>query len=383
MTEFLSYARYSAPPETPTLSEKGQENLFLGPLHTMRENLTESLDDLKSRLIFDDELEHLRAMRSCLQEGISWIAELLGDNDRPASDEDARAQTPDRVTGKHTSLPVPAVTPPAHTPTEPNTITTTTDAMPPAPQPSTRVPNAMPKPPHMHQPQNSRLRPHLLQQAQTSKPPSTRLVVRFTGSMTALTTRPHPSVFRDELNEVTRIRAIESIEYSRAGQLILRAAAPHTAADLAALSDQIWPVIRASLQMDDNTEKPSFEPDDTWMRLVIHNTPVPIWDGKKDLRTTQKDMREEICRANSLPAHSVAQFRWLCSEKDAEERTRLSSATSPTTTTIMMALHVGSTAALLRKHGAVAFGAHCNVSTYRPRHRLATSRRDHTTRQEL
>jgi len=111
MTGFLSYDRYSVPPETPTLSEKGQENIFLGPLRTMRENLTESLDDLKSRLIFDDELEHLHAMRSCLQEGISWIAELLGDNDM-------RAETPDPATGKHVSLPVPVAAPPIQTPRE-------------------------------------------------------------------------------------------------------------------------------------------------------------------------------------------------------------------------------------------------------------------------
>jgi len=100
--------------------------------------------------------------------------------------------------------------------------------------------------------------------------------------------------------------AVESIEYSQAGQLVLRAAAPHTAANLAALTDQIWPVIRASLCMDNNMEKPIFEPDDSWKRIVIHNVPIPIWDGKKDLQATQDEMRREICRANSLPDRSIA-----------------------------------------------------------------------------
>jgi len=115
------------------------------------------------------------------------------------------------------------------------------------------------------------------------------------------------------------MRAIESIQYSRAGQLILHVHHPYTAPQLAPLADQLWPVVQTAFHIADMPHQPIFEPDDAWTRIVVHHVPVPIWDNKKNVQATHEEMIQDFCHANSLPVETVRQMRWLCT-KDKEVR---------------------------------------------------------------
>jgi len=89
------------------------------------------------------------------------------------------------------------------------------------------------------------------QQQKTSRQPSTRLLVHIPGHKIPLTARPHPATFRDQLNKAVGMRTIESISYSRAGQLVLHSSNPYTAEQLASQSDRLWPSIQTVLGIKD------------------------------------------------------------------------------------------------------------------------------------
>lgn len=134
---------------------------------------------------------------------------------------------------------------------------------------------------------------------------------------------------------------------------------------LAALSNQLWPVIQRALRIADTPECPIFEPDDTWTRIVLHSVPLPVWDNKRDHQMRQDIMIKDLCHANSLPEEAVRQVHWLCCHEEVATRIHSSTAATPTFVSIMVALLGPNTATPLRKCGAVISGTCCRVTSYK------------------
>jgi len=283
-----------------------------------REDIDEILESLKGRLYLDYDIEDLEQLQTRLKEGVTWVSKGLRDM-RDDSDLDETEDiideslalepecdaSPDKLTPPPTTMTTPTVSSIIKD-TQPDIPTQTlTRTVSPTPN-GTKQPNteARRNPATRHQ----KKRPHTRTQnygRNTTTGPSTRLVVRFPGQTIPAEVRPHPATFRDELNKAINMKAIESIQYSRTGQLILQTRSPHTAVQLAALSNQLWPVIQAALRIGDTPERPIFEPDDTWTRIVVHQVPLPVWDGKRDSRATQELMTQDLCHTNSIPAETI------------------------------------------------------------------------------
>ena len=336
-------------------------------------SVRENLEDLETHQWVESDIQDLSQMCSRMQESITWIREIIQASES-SSDEDAVEQelgVGSRATTPELSASLLAPTPTDDAPTVlevPSTTVqqSTSEGAPFALVTNLRRARRKRQPQAKHQPPSKG--------PLSSKRPSTRLIVRFPGQPVPPDVRPHPTNFRNALNEALQMPAVDSIQYTRNGQLVLHTRAPHTAAQLALLSDQMWPVIQTALQMGDTPRRPAFEPDDAWTRIVIHNVPVPIWDGKADHDTTHKNIIRDLYAANALPAHSVQQARWLCHKEEAQRRVTSSTPTSPTFVTLMLAILDTDVAAKLRHTGVTASGAHCKVSGYR-RPKSAESRR--------
>ena len=331
------------------------------------DEIEDSIHALTAITFGEHHIEELEALHTCLQENIAWVTDVL---------RRVREETEETIDEYLELEPNPDD---ETTPPHPATHTPTKDSQSVA---STQTPTPTANPPHVAQRPNNnkprhkkRRRPAQARQPRPVTGPSKRLVVRFFGQGIPTNARPHPATFRDELNKALRMRAIEGIQYSRAGQLILHTCDPYSAQQLAPLSDQLWPVVQAAFRIADTPHRPIFEPDDTWSRIVVHQVPVPVWDSKRDLPATHDEMTRDFCHANSLPVEAVRHMRWLCTRDEEVHRMKGSTTASPTFVSIMVALHgPNTTTTTLRKKGVVMSGAHCRVTDYRerPRTRKAT-----------
>jgi len=333
------------------------------------DEIEDALDPLTRETFGEWHIKELEELHKCLQENAAWVSDML---------RKVREEEEDTI---DESLALEPESSDESTPPSPTTPTTPTPAqdlqavLPTQTHKPTTNPSHAAQRPNNNKPQSQKRRPTRAPQKRTTTGPSTRLVVRFTGQGIPANVRPHPATLRDELNEALRMRAIEGIQYSRTGQLVLHTRDPYTARQLAPLADQLWPVIQAAFRIADTPHRPIFEPDDAWTRIVVHQVPVPIWDSKRDSQAAHDEMARDFCHANSLPMEAVRHMRWLCSKDEQERRTEASTTASPTFVSIMVALHgPNTTTTTLRNKGVVMSGAHCRVTDYRerPRTRKAT-----------
>ena len=376
------------PPNSPT-----QKILYVPPdinedlpqgeaLYTISRNIRDILIDLKSHRLHDTDIPDLDRIHDRTRNITNWIADIINsfenNHDEDIIEQELTQETVDAspVLEPDISKPTPPLNTTTTVPTSTNDTQPTTITQ--AHAPTANLPQAAQQPNSTKQ--RAQKRPRRVARARTHHQErttpttaSTRLVVRFAGDGIPADVRPHPATFRDSLNTALHMRAVEGIQYSRAGQLILHTLHPYTAQQLAPLADQMWPVIQAAFRIADTPHRPIFEPDDAWTRIVVHQVPVPVWDGKKDAQATHEEMTRDLCQANLLPAEAVRQMRWLCSKDEEARRIQSSTSTSPTFVSIMLALHGPNIATALWKRGVVASGALCAVTNYKTRPRTRPS----------
>ena len=266
------------------------------------------LVDLKIYRLDENDLEDLHRIRYHAQSIVDWITDIKAAYRNSQEEETIEHKLADDGPTPETEtpdIPTPPSPPKAHehapAAAEQPQITATQHQQPAdEDRPFTLVTNPRRKRRQPHPKHQYFRRPSL-----SSKQPSTRLIVRIPGQTIPPDARPHPAVFRDELNTALHMPAVDSVQYTRSGQLALHTRAPYTAAQLALLSSQIWPAIRAALRIESTLSCPVFEPNEAWTSIVIHGVPIPIWDGKADQETTHKAIVDEICTANGLLSQSI------------------------------------------------------------------------------
>ncbi|KAJ7194760.1 hypothetical protein GGX14DRAFT_475937 [Mycena pura] len=139
------------------------------------------------------------------------------------------------------------------------------------PRQKPRVPNKVPPPPTL-----SRSAPQ-------------RLILRFTNSSTIKTVSDPQRLcdtLNDTLNGASKVRAVN---LSRGGNLVLHAQEPGNAVQLHQHEQTIWAVIRQYFSLLER-DRPRFNRDKPWQRIVIHRVPVREDNGRT--------LVEELCWSN-------------------------------------------------------------------------------------
>jgi len=325
-----------------------------------------ALRELKDKSYDDEDIPNLTTLQLHLKESLKWVNDILNRKKDASEDEIDASLTISTDTEKDEHTTPPTVTPPLTLTSATGRSTRTT-----AHANSSTMQHGTGSKWHTttrHQKPHRQAKGQR-QQQEPSRQPSTRLLVHIPGRKIPLTARPHPATFRDQLNKAVGMRAIESTSYSRAGQLVLHSSNPYTAEQLASQSDQLWPSIQTVLGIKDTALQPVFEPDDAWARIVIHQVPLPVWDGTKSARATKEAITHEFCETNSIPVTAVRRMHWLCSKEITETRVQSLTTNSPAFISIMIALSGPDMATPLRKKGVVMLGAHCKVTDYKERNK--------------
>ncbi|KAK7034970.1 hypothetical protein R3P38DRAFT_3184450 [Favolaschia claudopus] len=100
-----------------------------------------------------------------------------------------------------------------------------------------------------------------------------RLILRFANS-SVIKSLSDPQRLRDTLNtSLNGAVKLRGVNRSRGGNLVLHTQAPYTAVQLREHEQTIWSVVRSYFSLLDR-DRPRFNLDKPWQRVVIHHVPV-------------------------------------------------------------------------------------------------------------
>ncbi|KZV79790.1 hypothetical protein EXIGLDRAFT_450899 [Exidia glandulosa HHB12029] len=302
-------------------------------------------------------VRRLRAQALTLYEQLSEVLELPITSPSPALDTTPPAPSS------------PAAPPPAPPAAKPEPPRASPDAAVQAQQRTSPHPPPPPKPRPPEATARPRVRPvarHRTRSPPNQPRPATRVITRFP-DVSTLKGRPerHPATLQGLFNDALGGDWVAAVGFSHQDQLLLYPAGPFTAEQLAARSDPLWKVIKMAYSLSDS-QRPVFEPDDSWHKIVLHRVPVP---PNGDVVGSSKDFFADIRRSNGLLDASVKQERYLCRQEELSVKLGSSSTTAVVYVSVLLSLTDAAAAGRLLRSGAFCHGTLCRVSRYRPRRR--------------
>ncbi|KAJ7284367.1 hypothetical protein C8J57DRAFT_1288213 [Mycena rebaudengoi] len=190
-----------------------------------------------------------------------------------------------------------------------------------------------------------------------------RLILRFSNS-SVIKALSDPQRLRDSLNEALNASGaskLRGVNRSRGGNLVLHTQAPYTAVQLREHEQVIWKVVRPYFSLLEH-DRPRFNLDKPWQRVVIHR--VPVTDN-----SPTRSLVEELRWSNDGTGTQadVMGVRDLCSFEGLQRRKEGLQKGVPQVASFMLMLLSTDVARRFLREGVFLYGSHCRVSVYEPK----------------